>query len=890
MTATPATYASDGILRDGTGVLIRAIRPDDRDRLAEQFARLSPQSVYFRFFRVKTRLTEAELTAFTQLDFVRHVALVATVEQDGAPEPLGVARYAMVDDRLTPPHRAEVAFVVMDAWQGKGVGTLLLEHLVPIARAAGITEFEANVLGDNNRMLKMFASSGFRIRRSLDAGVFQLSFPTAETPEHQRAQTERDRAASARSLDAVLRPRAVAVVGASDRPDALGGAVVANLERDGFTGIVHPVHPHATTVHGLPAFPTVSAIADPPDLAVVAVPADAVLGVAEDCARAGVHALVVLSAGFADAGPEGAERERQLLALVRRSGMRLVGPNCMGVLNTDPGVSLNATFAPTRPPAGGVAVLSQSGTLGLAILDYARDFGLGLSTFVSVGNTADVSGNDLLAYWAEDEQTRVVLLYLERVGNPRRFARLAPLVARKKPVVAVKSGRAAAPTHPTQSHSAALASLDVAVDALFAHAGVLRTDTLEGMFDVATLLATQPVPPGPRVGVVTNAGAPAALLADACTARGLVLPPLAATPSGLTANPVDLRPTAAPEAYREATVAVGRDPNVDAVVVVYVPALVTRPGEVAAAIAAAAGDVPPEKPVLTVFLSTRGAPALLGTGPRAAIPAYAFPENAAAALAAAVQYGAWCRRDPGTPHVLDDFARDAARAVVERAIDVAGGDTWLGADDLAAVLRAIGIDHAETVVVPPAEARAAAVRLGFPLVAKAVAPALVPRSDAGAVVRGLADADAVTAAVDLLAARMTAAGTMLDAVVLQRQIAGGIEALVGVTTDPTFGPLVVCGLGGALVELVRDVAFRVPPVTDRDVDEMLASLRAAALLDGYRGAPPGDRAALAHVVLRIAALVDAVPELRELDLNPVKVLEPGRGAIVVDARMRVGPV
>ncbi|MCW5893165.1 MAG: GNAT family N-acetyltransferase [bacterium] len=896
MGATPATYASGGILRDGTAVVVRAIRPEDRAGLAEQFARLSPQSVYFRFFRVKTRLTDDELTAFTQLDFVRHVALVATLHQDGVEQLLGVARYAIVDERLTPPHRAEVAFVVMDDWQGKGIGTLLLEHLVPLARAGGVTEFEANVLGDNNRMLKMFASSGFRVRRSLDAGVFQLSFPTAETPEHQRIQTERDREAAARSLDAVLHPRAVAVVGASDRPDSLGGAVLRNLVRGGFTGTIHPVHPHAATVGDLPAVRTVSAIGTPVDLVVVAVPAEAVLEVAEDAARAGAHALVVLSAGFADAGPEGAARERDLVTLARRAGMRLVGPNCMGVLNTDPTVALHATFAPTLPPAGHVAILSQSGTLGLAILEHARNVGLGLSSFVSLGNKADVSGNDLLAHWAEDERTHVVLLYLEAFGNPRRFARLAPLVARRKPVVAVKSGRTAAPRRATQSHSGALASLDVAVDALFAHAGVLRTDTLEGMFDVATLLATQPVPPGLRVGVVTNAGAPATLLADACIARGLTLPALAAEtaaalPAGVAAaNPVDLRPTAVPDAYRQATLAVGRDPGVDAVVVVYVPALVTHPAEAAAAIAVAAGEMPAEKPVLTVFLSARGAPALLGTGPRRAIPAYDFPENAAAALAAAAQYGAWRRRPPGSAHVLDDFARDAVRAVVERALDTAGGATWLDADDIATILRAVGIDHAETVVVAPRDARAAAARLGFPLVLKAVAPGLLRKSDAGAVLRDIGDAAAVAPAVDLLRDRVARAGTTLEAVVLQRQVPGGIEALVGVTSDPTFGPLVVCGLGGVLVELLRDVAFCVPPVTDRDAEEMLARLRAAPLLDGYRGAPPGDRAALAQIVLRISALVDVVPELRELDLNPVKVLEPGRGAIVVDARMRIGPL
>jgi acetate---CoA ligase (ADP-forming) len=892
-------YAADVILRDGTSVHIRAIRPGDRAELARGFAELSPEAVYFRFFRVKQRLTEQELQAFTELDFTARGALVATRRIGDTERIIATARYAVTDDAPRPPHRAEVAFTVGDAFQGRGLGTLLLVHLVVIARASGVTEFEADVLGENNRMLGVFAKSGFRVKRSLADGVFHVTFPTEETEEHAAVTDRRERAAAARSLRAILEPRAVAVVGASRTPGTIGALLVENLRHAGFTGPIYPVNPRADVVSGLRCYPTVEAIGQRVDLAVIAVRAPAVLEVVRDCARAHVHGVVVVSAGFADASPAGAELQRELVQLVRSSGMRLVGPNCMGVLNTDPAVALNATFAPTWPSAGPVGMLSQSGALGLAVLDHFRSLNLGVSSFVSAGNRADVSSNDLLAYWADDPHTRVVLLYLESFGNPRTFARLVPAVAREKPIVAVKSGRSGAGTRAARGLSSALPSLDVGVDALFEHAGVIRTATLEGMFDVAALLSTQPVPPGPRVGVVTNAGGPGTLFADACEARGLPLPALAPAtmdalrallpPGATSGNPADLLNTATPAHYEHALAAVGGDPGVDAVVVIYAPPIVTRPEDIAAAIARGAGRVPAEKPVLAVFLSARGAPALLGSGPRGAIPSYSFPENAAEALAAAVRWGRWRRRVTGTPLALSGFARDAVRAVVDRILTTADGPTWLQPEDLVTILRAAGIDFAEFVRATPEGAAAAAPRLGYPLVAKAVSPGLLPGSDLRGVELGLDGPEALAEAVGRLDRRLAEAGRPLDGVLLQREVAGGVEALVGITTDPTFGALVFCGLGGALVELMGDVAVRVPPVTDVDAEEMLSRLRTVRLLAGHRGAAPGDRPALVSIIRRVSALAELVPELVELELNPVKVLAPGRGAVAVDGRMQIAP-
>jgi acetyl coenzyme A synthetase (ADP forming)-like protein len=892
-------YETDALLRDGGSIHLRALRPDDKPRLLELFYRLSAQSVYFRFFRAKTRLTDEELRYFTELDFVRHVALVATLWEQGEEHIIAVGRYMGLDDGSGPCTRAEVAFAVADDHQGRGIGPLLLEHLAVIARTHGITEFAADVLGENNRMLRVFETSGFQIERSIDAGVFHVSFATKETEQVRVAEFQRERQAAAQSMRAFLHPRSVAVVGASRRAGTIGAALLSNVKRHGFTGPIYPVNPHAAEIDGLPAFPRVSAIGTPVDLAIIAVPAPIVEEAVADCARAGVRGVVVISSGFAEVSATGRQAEQRLRHLVRAAGMRMVGPNCMGLLNTHPRVSLNATFAPTWPPSGNIGMLSQSGALGLAILDHVQTLNVGISTFISVGNKADVSGNDLLAYWADDVCTEVIVLYLESFGNPRKFARLAPEVARKKPIVAVKSGRSAAGTRAAASHSAALANLDVAVDALFAQAGVIRTNTLEELFDVASLLATQPLPSGPRVGVVTNAGGPGILLADACEAHGLVLPELtpetqaalrAFLPSqaGLS-NPVDMIASATPEHYARTLEVVGADVNIDTVVAIYIPPLFTNTDEVAQAIARGAGTVPAHKPVLTVFMSSRGAPPTLSAGSRGKLPSFRFPEDAALALAAAERYGRWRARPHGTPYTLSPFAHNAIRAVIERILADAEEPVWVQPADLATILRAVDIEFAAAEQTTPAEAVETAERLGYPLVAKVISADIVHKTDVGGVIMGLDSATAVSAAVETLTARMQQVGARLEGILLQREVSKGLEALVGVTADPTFGPLVVCGLGGTLVEVLQDVAFRLPPVTDIDAADMLAALRAGVLLDGYRGGPAADRAALIAVILRISALVESIPELHELDLNPVKVLPPGEGAIVVDGRMRIGP-
>jgi len=775
-----------------------------------------------------------------------------------------------------------------------------MEHITPIARANGIEEFEADIPGENNPALQLLAAGSVKLNRSVEAGVFHVSFATDETREAREARHRRERRAAALSVRPILNPRSVALVGASRQPGTIGAALLANLKRCGFTGPIYPINPKAKEVDGLPAYPTVCAVGSPVDMALVAVPASMVEDTIHDCARAGVRGVVIVTSGFGELSQEGREAERRLRDLCRASGMRMVGPNCMGVLNTDPATSMNAVFVPPWPPAGNIGMLSQSGALGYVILDRIEALNIGLSTFISVGNKVDVSGNDLLAYWSEDPRTDVIVLYLESFGNPRKFARVAPEVARRKPIVAVKSGRSAAGTRAATSHSASLANLDVAVDALFEQAGVIRTSTLEELMDVAVLLANQPVPSGPRVGVISNGGGPGILLADACEARGLKLPELAPDTvealrqvlpkmAGL-ANPVDMIASATAAHYASAIECVGKDPNIDSLIVIYLPPHLHDPAEVASAICEASGKVPLEKPVLTVFMSSRGVPAPLSSGPRGRLPSYSFPENAAIALAAAERYSRWRNRPPGRCLSLEPFAQAAIRAVIDRIVARNEMPVWLEPRDVATILRAAGIEFAAAEEVRVQDAAPASERMGFPLVLKIQTPKALHKSDVGGVVLGLHSRDEVAEATDQLIQKMEAAGITLEQVLLQREVKGGIEALVGVTTDPTFGPLLVCGLGGVLVELTRDVSFRLTPVSDVDATEMLSRLRSARLLEGYRGSPAGDRGALIDVILRISALVELVPELRELDLNPVKVLRPGEGAIVVDGRMRVGRV
>ena len=866
-----AAEAVDVILRDGRTLRLRPPARADSDALLGFFERLSERSLYLRFHAAR-RVEPALVEHFLDPDWDDHGALVGVL----AERVVAVAEYA----RLRDPSTAEAAFAVADELQGRGVGTRLLEQLARRAGERGIRTFVAEVLSENAAMLGVFRDAGFVVTRTLEGGEVEVRFPIAATEQYRARVDERDHVAVAASLRPFFAPASVAVVGASRRRGTIGGELFRNVLAADFAGAAYPVNRTGEAVAGVRAYRTIEEVPDPIDLAVVCLPGERVLEAAEAALAKGVRALCVISAGFAEVGGEGVERQERLLALVRAHGGRLVGPNCLGI--AVPPLGLNATFAPRALPPGRIAFSSQSGALGLALLEKAAERGLGFSAFVSIGNKADVSSNDLLEWWEEDEATDLVLLYLESFGNPRKFGRLAGRVARRKPILALKAGTTTAGARAASSHTAALAGSDAAVDALFRQAGVLRARTLEELVDVAALLSSQPLPAGRRVGVLTNAGGLGILCADACEAAGLALPELAPeTRKALArvlpaeasvANPVDLLGSATAAAYGEALPPVLADPGLDAVIALFVPPVVAGAEEVAAAIRRAAERGAGDKPVLAVVISAEGTPLALGEGSPAT--AFAYPESAARALGLAVERAEWLRRPAGAVPTLEEVDAERARALVESAL-AASDDVWLEPAAAREILSAYGVPIVpERVTAGADEAVAAAREVGYPVVLKTAA-AGVHKTERGGVALGLADGEAVRAAAERIGPPL----------LVQPMVTGGAELLAGVVQDPVFGPLVAFGPGGVFAELIGDAQFRIAPLTDVDAEELVLGGKAGRLVRGFRGRPAADPAALVDLLHRLSRLAHDLPEVAELDLNPVIAL-PDR-CVAVDARIRL---
>ena len=869
----------DALTARGKVIRLRPVVPADADQLLALHERASSRSRYLRFFSGAPALA-GEVDRLVRPPDGKHLALLA----EDAGLVVGVASYELID-----PDRAEFAVLVDDARHGEGIGTLLLEQLAAEARRAGVAELVGSVLPDNAAMLRVSRDLAPGVPRTAnrEAGVTEVRVPTTPDEAALAAVSARDRTAEHLSLRPLMAPASVAVVGAGRRPGGIGHEVLRSLLAGGYTGPVYPVNPHATEIARLTAYPSVTAIGAPVDLAVVAVPASGVRDVVVDCAAAGVGAAVILSSGLAETGRDGAAAQAEIVRLARASGLRLVGPNCLGIVNTDPSVRLSATFAPSLPAPGGLAIASQSGAVGIAILESAARTGTGVSTFVSLGNKADVSGNDLLAYWYDDPATRAVALYLESFGNPRRFAWTARALARRKPVLAVKSGRSRGGQRAGASHTAAAAAPDVAVDTLFAQAGVIRTDTLGELLDAARVLTDQPLPAGSRLAVIGNAGGLNVLAADAADAAGLEVPELSAhvraavdalAPSAAgVANPIDLGAEATPAALAASIAALADSGEVDAVVAALVA---TRTNDISGALSAlaAAVDDAPGLTVAVVIVGMADPPAVVGT--RRA-PVFALPEDAVRALGHAARYARWRRTPLGNRPALPDVDPHRARALVAGA-----GVGWQPADVARDLLACYGIPVVATEVVRGVDAAVeAAGRLGYPVVVKAAAPDLVHKSDVGAVRLDLRDADQVRSAYAAIAA---AVGQAQPDVLVQRMAARGVELVAGVVHDHLFGSLVMVGLGGVHTDLLGDRALRLLPVTDADAAAMWRSLRGARLLTGYRGGIAADTSAVENLLLRLGRLAEDVPEVAELDLNPV--LAGPAGVLAVDVKLRLAAV
>ncbi|MBQ0985518.1 GNAT family N-acetyltransferase [Streptomyces sp. F63] len=910
----PAHWEADVVLRDGGTAHIRPITEDDAQRLVDFYEQVSDESKYYRFFAPYPRLSDRDVHRFTHHDYVDRVGLAAVV----GGEFIATVRYDRIDatgrPASAPADEAEVAFLVQDAHQGRGLASALLEHIAAVARERGIRRFAAEVLPANTKMIKVFTDAGYTQKRSFEDGVVRLEFDLEPTDRSVAVQRSREQRAEARSVQRLLAPGSVAVIGAGRRPGGMGRAVLRALLHGGFTGRVHAVNrafPEGMATlepEGVPAHRTVGGIGEPVDLAVVAVPAESVPAVVADCGEHGVQGLVVISSGYGESGPQGRERQRELVRQARSYGMRIIGPNAFGVLNTAPGVRLNASLAPELPPPGHIGLFTQSGAIGIALLSalHRRGAGhIGTSTFVSAGNRADVSGNDVLQYWHDDPATDVVLMYLESIGNPRKFTRLARRTAAAKPVVVVKGARhsGAAPT----GHAVPSTRIpDATVSALFRQAGVIRVDTVTELVDTGLLLAGQPLPNGPRVAILGNSESLGLLAYDACLTERLR--PL---------TPIDLTTRATPDDFRAALGTALADDVCDAVVVTAIPWVGETDGpspdegpELAAALRDAVGTGGSGKPVVVAHLEMDGLAAALGASggspgtpapapggtadadgpPRGSgIPAYPAAERAVRALAEAVRYAAWRRTaaEPGRVPEYEDIDEAGAGAEIEGLLAAGSRDARsfpLPADRAAALLARYGIAVRPALPAPdPDTAARAAAALGYPVALKTTAPHLRHRADLGGVRLDLTTEEALRRAYREFTDFLGKPEELRP--VVQAMVPRGVDTVVRAAIDPAAGAVLSFGLSGAPSELLGDMAHRLLPVTDRDAAEVIRSLRAAPLLFGWRGADPVDTAALEELLLRLSRLVDDHPEVVAVELEPVVVAAHGLSVLGASVRL-----
>ena len=875
---TAGVYA---LLADGSTVQIRPARPGDFADIKAMHEAMSPDNAYLRFFSISRAAAEREARRVTREPGPDHAALLALYDA----EVVGVASYEVL--RNSGGKTAEVAFAVSDTMHHRGIATLLLEHLVSLARARRIELLTAETLSENVSMLQVFSDAGLPAHSSRADGVVTITIPLPpddtgkQLEEYLDTVAVRERSADVASLRPVFAPRCVAVIGASRRQGTVGRSVLDNIRTGGYQGSLYAVNPNATHgIGGVPCFPDVASLPETPDLALIAVPPPAVTDVAAACGARGVRGLVVFTAGIDTAG------SADLLAVCRRHGMRLIGPNCFGI--AAPGIGLDATFAAAHPAAGAAGLVMQSGGLGFAMVGHLSRLGIGISSFASVGNKLDVSSNDMLMWWEQDEQTKLAVLYIESFGNPRKFARTARRVGARMPVLTVHAGRSEAGQQAAASHTAAIATPLVSREALFEQAGIIATPGFGELVEVTALLASQPPPAGRTVAIVSNVGGAGVLAADACTDLGLAVHHPrgqlkqqlhALVPGGgAVTGPVDTTATVSRDDFRQVLELITADEDVDAMIALVLPTGAT--GDLVAAIT----DADVRVPLVAVVLDQAEAVRLLDAR-NGKIPAYGYPEAAAGALARAARYGEW-RSAPHTPIPgFSDVHAAEARALIRGFLAQAPDGGWLPPADVTALLRLYGIPLvAATEARTEDDAAAAATAVGYPVVVKADVPGLVHKTDAGAVLLDLRTEDDVRAGYRQLAGQF---GGRLTGVLVEPMITGGTEVIIGVRDDQMFGPLVVFGLGGVATEVLADHAARLAPLTETDANTLINSIRSAPLLHGHRGAPAADIPALREVLMRVSRLADDLPEVTELDLNPV--IARQLGAVAVDARVRVTP-
>lgn len=865
----PHEWEADVVLRDGSVAHVRPITPDDADALQAFHVRQSEESIYLRFFAPIKRLSDRDLKRFTNVDYRERVALVATLGDDI----IGIGRY----DRLGGPDApsAEVAFNISDHHQGKGIGSVMLEHLAAIGAEAGVERFVAEVLPQNRKMIQVFIEAGYDVSRNFDDGLISVQFSITPNEKSLAVRLAREQRSESSSVRALLTPESVAVVGVSRTHVSAGGQVLRNIMAGGYGGKLFVVHPEATEIEGLKAYPSVQAIGEPVDLCIIAVPAKNVLDVVRDCAAVGTKALLVMSAGFAEAGEEGARLQNELLTLARRHGMRVVGPNSFGLVNNRADVKFNATTARDVPPAGHLGLFAQSGALGIAVLERASRRGLGLSDFASAGNRIDVSGNDLLQYWIDDDETHAVGLYLESVGNPRKFSRISRQLAMRKPVIVVKSEVSAFGVPPghrvRKTHTGPEAFRE-----MLRQTGVIRVENMHQLFDVAQLVINQPLPKGRRIGIVANSDALGAIAGDAALGWNL----------DVTHGPVAMVPESTNDDFRDALVAAFEDDAVDSVIACFIPPLMTGSEDVAKIVAEVSARY--DKPCISTLLGLHGASEALTVRDENGehiVPAYPMPEDGIRALASVTNYAGWRGRDQGTPVAAEGIDRRAIHEMIANVLEESPEGRELTDAETTKLLSLAGLTvWPSRRVRTSAEAVEAASEFGFPVVVKSIAPQ-VRTQVASALRADLRSPMAVIDAFESLSERLAEYGD--DQFVVQKMATPGIGCVITSTEDDLFGPVVSFSVSGPPTQLLGDIGYRIPPLTTVDVSELVSSIKAWPLLDGSGGTPPVDRAVLEDIVSRVAILADENPDIARLELNPVST-HPG-GADILEAHIWIAP-
>ena len=879
-------FSADVTIKDGSMLNIRPVMPSNIEILREFIRGMSRQALGFRF--PGSSKSQEVNSVHLMPESSSGYAMIAL--RQGAV--VGHAAFYYTDkSRKT----AEVSVLVGEDFRGRGIGTALLQLLGELGAKAGVLDFTFEMLPENAAMIDVIKNMGYPFKTEIAPGRIIMTFSTSLSDKVIDAFEEREAVATKASVSNFLKPKTVAIIGASRRKGSIGWQLLRNIIEGEYTGTVYPVNPEAQSVQGFTSYKSVLDCPGHIDFALIVVPAKFVLQVAEECGMKGIGSLVVISSGFSEMGSvEGQRMQDDLLDICRNYGMRLIGPNCMGIVSTDPGISLNAQFAPFRPREGNLSFLSQSGALGIAVIQELNNLGLGLSSFISVGNKADISGNDLLQYWEDDSNTDVILMYLESFGNPRKFSRLARRIAAKKPIVVVKSGRSVSGSRAAKSHTGAMVSAsDVTVDALLSQSGVIRAQSLHELFNLAAVLSTQPLPQGNGVAIITNAGGAGILAADACEASGLrvvefsgsvqdelrkMLPSIAAVK-----NPVDMTAGATAEEYYKAMMAVCKDPAVNSMIVHFVPPIDINAEDVAKRILDAAKDLKGRATVMSVFMASTGLPEMLSSG-GLRIPSYKFPEDAANALGKVVEYAGWRNEDRGRYSVHRSGRYAEAAAIVAGVMG--RGSEWLTLDETIHLLSIYGIDFIRTEFAKTTqEVKRKASMFKNKIVLKVDSSTVLHKSDVGGVKLGLSRT-AVPGAAEQMKADFEKLGHKVDGFVLQSMAEPGLEMFVGVTHDTDFGPVVACGYGGIYVEAMKDISVKLTPLAEKDAQDMIRSLRTYTIIKGYRGEKPYDEKAMSALIMAVNSMAEDLPEIQEMDLNPV--ILHNEGLTTVDARIRVG--